>query len=263
MSLLFLLLAAAPVEARFVLEVQGVPLAVLQVRVDGRAYTYEATHFLEEGPAKKTVQRSLDDGTPEVLALLTPPPAGCREVVEERTGRAETLCVTKTSALAAEGTVDGKSFAARYAKGRLADISFAQVRWRAVDGAVAPPRESPFHAGVPAPRDATAFSPPVKGARWLSGSPRGVGEGDVSRARCLVLAREWAKSSPGAQLALGLVIEDARAYPHAWVNTPEGPVDPSVLPDDEALHRRRYVEVPREMAGTFFLSLFDGKVKFK
>lgn len=254
---LALVLSAAP--ARFVLEVASVPVATLTVHVEGERFVYEATHFLEEGDANFRVERALSP-TPEVLALLTPPPLGCRDVVEERTGKAEALCVTESDATHARGTLAGAKFTASYVANQLERIEVGAAKWsRVADGAaVVRPDESPFVLGVAVESGPRALRPAVKGATWLKRSPRGIGDEDA-RARCLVLARKAVKAATGRRLAVGLVIEAGRAYPHAWVVDASGPLDPSVPPDDPVLSARRYVELPAERAGAFFLALFEGQ----
>ncbi len=257
---LTLLLASTPVDVRFVMEVAGVPVAELRVKARGQRYIYEATHFLEEGPLLRRLERNLRDGKPEVLALLTPPPLGCQSVVEERTGEVERLCVTFSGETSVVGTVEELPFVARYRAGQLIEIDVGPTLWRRVPNPVKPPAESPFSRGVAVRPDATHLVPAVAGARWLGAPPRGVGTVDaVGRVRCLKLARHLAAQRPGAQVVVGLLLEGDRAWPHAWVmTTSEGALDPSVLPDDEVLQRRRYLEVPRAEAGRFFLSFFEG-----
>lgn len=260
---MLLMLAAAPVDARFVLEIAGFPLAELHVSATGDTYLYEATHFLEEGSRQKRVERSLRDGTPEVLALLTPPTLGCREVIEERGGKREQLCVSTRDAASATGTLDGQPFTARYARGTLSDITVGSARWKRVTRPLTPSRgESPFVKGVTA--GGFTLTPDFPGAKWLPRPPRGVGtEAEPGRTRCLLLARRAVAQTPGARVSVGLVVEDGRAYPHAWVTTATGAEDPSVRPDDEVLSRRRYLEVPVERSGEFFLQLFDGALSLR
>ena len=78
-----------------------------------------------------------------------------------------------------------------------------------------------------------------------------------------MLAREEAARRPTARLSVGLVIEGGRAFPHAWLNEGGAAYDPSVLEGDPVLATRRYLEVPAEQSGSFFLRLFDGAVKLK
>lgn len=260
-SWLLLALAAAPVDARFVLDVAGVPVTELHVGVDGDTYFYESTPFFTEDAKPTRCERSLGDGTPEVLALLAPPGKGCRTVVEERTGRDEALCVTKTSAHAASGTIDGQRFDATYVEGRLASITVGSAKWRAVSGHERRPDVNPFVAGVAVPPRARVLVPEVAGARWLTTPPRGVGGDDAGRTRCLVLAREYASKRRDARVVTGVVIENGRAYPHAWVATAKEALDPSLAPGDDV--QRQYVEFPQDRAGALFLALFDGALKFE
>lgn len=264
--LLLALLAAAPTQARFVLEVSGLPIAELRVTVKGKRYVYEATHFLEEGPREHRVQLTLSDKgpPPEVLALLPKPSAtGCRDVIEERSGKKEVLCVEGLAGADARGTIDDVPFFATYDEHDvLSRIVVGAARWVAATAPVKPPPESPFVRGVPAPGGARRLVPEVPGARWLSSPPRGIGEEHrVGRARCLVLAQEAAERRPGSHVTVGLVIEGERAYPHAWLTEGGAALDPSVLPDDPVLATRRYLEVPAELSGDLYLRLFDGAVR--
>ena len=267
-ALLLSLLAAAPPPARFVLEVAGLPVAELRVSVQGERYLYEATHFLEEGPRAHRLELDLPSlaAEPEVLALLHRPTAvGCRQVLEERTGALEPLCVRALEPGLARGTLADEPFTARYDKaGALSSIDVGPARWTAAAAPTRAPRESPFTAGLPVHEGALVLTPPVPGSRWLGAPPRGIGTPEqVGRARCLMLARAALAQRPGAELAVGLVVEDGRAYPHAWLREGDAALDPSVLPDDPVLSSRRYLEIPRARSGAFFLRWFEGSVQLR
>lgn len=275
--LLLSLLAAAPAEGRFVLEVAGLPVAELRVSVTGDRYLYESTHFLEEGPRERRVELSLVTlaAEPEVLALIRRPKPGCRDVLEERSRKVEKLCVDRTAGGEdlggtpqpgeVSGTIAAESFVAHYDEaGALSDITVGSARWFAAPKPVAPPLESPFVRGLSVPPGPLHLEPPVPGARWLARSPLGVGKEDrVGRVRCLVLAREEAARRPKSRVAVGVVIEDGHAFPHAWLEDGGLALDPSVLGGDPVLSQRRYLEVPVEQSGAFFLRLFDGAVRLK
>lgn len=267
LPLLLTVLAATPVQARFVLEVGGLPVAELRVSVQGQRYVYEATHFLEEGPREHRVELTLSPKhpQPEVLALLRRPAPGCRDVVEERSGRTEALCVDAGTAAKLTGTLDGASFEAEYdSKGALSRITVGAAHWVAASRPTKPPPESPFVRGVTVPPGATRLVPPFPGARWLTQAPRGIAsEERVGRARCLVLAREEQARRPGSRVSVGLVVEGDRAFPHAWIADGETALDPSVLPEDPVLATRRYLEVPAAQSGAFFLQLFDGALRLE
>lgn len=268
-ALLLSVLAAAPAaeDARFALEVAGFPVAELRVSVVGDRYVYEARHFLEEGPRTRVVELKLraDDPVPEVLYLLHKPMAGCRMVLEERTGKPERLCVEKTNPGIAEGTLENETFVAHYDdQERLTDITVGSAHWTRAAAATQPPAENPFVRGVSMPSGELELDPPMAEARWLTKPPRGVGKPKkVGRVRCLVLAREEAARRPRSTVSVGLVIEDGRAYPHAWVNENGAALDPSVLEGDPILATRRYLEVPVEKSGSFYLRFFDGAVRLK
>lgn len=265
---LVLILAAAPVEARrFVLEVAGIPVAELRVSVSTNQYVYESTHYLEEGPREHKVTLRLKKGEPlpEVLALLHRPRLGCRDVLEERTRVLEQLCVETSDPSVVRGTIAGEAFEAHYDSAELLfAITVGSAKWFEMDAPTAPPPESPFVRGVAVPPGALTLDPPVPDARWLTRAPEGVGTPEqVGRVRCLVLARAEQARRPGSQVSVGLVIEGGRAYPHAWVTEGGRAFDPSVLEGDAILAARRYLEVPAEHAGSFFLRLFDGALKLK
>ena len=266
-ALVLSILAAGPLEGRFVLEVSGLPIAELRVSVSGERYVYESTHFLEEGPREHRVELMLSKDTPrpEVLSLLRRPAPGCRDVLEERTRAVEKLCVDRSEPLLVSGTIAGESFVASYdATERLVLITVGSARWVAASKPTVPPLESPFVRGLSVPSGALFLEPAVVGARWLTRAPAGIGNArSVGRTRCLVLAREEAGLRPRARVAVGLVIEAGRAFPHAWITQDGEALDPSVLEADPILATRRYLEVPVEQSGAFFLRLFDGAVRLK
>ncbi len=266
--LLALVLAAAP--QRYLLTVGDAPLAELRVERDGARYRYEATHLLEEGPAQRRLEFTLDaagrvDGlTPEVLALATRPAAGCVQVLEEVTRQPEALCVHANAAAEVTGTIAGRSFSATYdARGALQRLVLGAARWDALPaGAPTPaPGASPFTHGFAVHGEAgdVALVPPVPGARRLSRPPEGVGDAAaVGRLRCLVAARRFVEAHPGATVVLGLVVEAGRAWPHAWVRLRARELDPSVQPGDDVLAARQYLALPTAQAGRVYLELVDG-----
>ncbi|MBL8909936.1 MAG: hypothetical protein JNM17_04440, partial [Archangium sp.] len=141
--------------------------------------------------------------------------------------------------------------------GALTEITVGDARWRSLETA-STPSDNPFALGVQIPRDANAFSPEPAGARWLKSSPRPSGKVVVPRARCLVLARAAVKERKSGRVAVGLVLEDDRAFPHAWVVDGASEFDPTL---GSAVAGRRYVEFPREESGRLYLALFSGSLK--
>ena len=268
--LLLLLFASGPVEERFVLTVQGVPMAVLRVAVREGTYEYESTHFLDEGDERFErvwvlgEQGDVEGLVPEVLFLLRVPPAGCRQVLEERRGIPETLCVDESTAERAVGRVDEVPFTASYDDGHLSTLALPLVRWSRLTGPLAHGQSGQllFSQGfeVAAAPGPPRLEPPVPGTRRVTAAVRGTGKAtEVGRRRCLPLARSAIDAEPALKLVLGLVVEDGRAYPHAWVRRGAQDEDPSLLAaDHELLERRTYLELPREAAGRVYLELLGG-----
>jgi hypothetical protein len=266
----FVLWCVQAVPQRWLLTVDGVPLAELRVEVDGRHYRYEATHFLEEGPTRRRFDFTLDEAgranglVPEVLALARRPEPGCRTVLEEVEARAEELCVASGPATRVTGTLAGKPFTARYdASGALAVLELGAARWTATATPAwsLPPTASPFARGFALEGlvGPVTLEPPLKGAVRLASPPRGVAtEGEVGRARCLVAAKRYVAAHPGAVLVLGLVVEDGRAFPHAWALDGNEAVEPSVVRGDPTLAAREYLALPASEAGRVYLELIDG-----
>jgi hypothetical protein len=76
---------------------------------------------------------------------------------------------------------------------------------------------------------------------------------------CLSAARAWVGEHREDVVQLGLVVEDGRAWPHAWVRTKKGAfLDPTLERGAEALSRRKYLALPDREAGTRYLELASG-----
>lgn len=254
------MLAAAPATSRYVLEVGELPVAELRITVDADRYVYISRRFFDEDAGEKSRTFSLQrlPARPEVLALSSQPVVGCADVFEERTGKLEKLCTDTVDDGMVSGTLDGEAFSARYdGRGALTEITVGHARWRRVETSVAA-SENPFSLGVEAPRGANALVPAPSGVRWLQRAPRPGAKDVVPRARCLVLARAAVKESPGRRVAVGLVIDGERAFPHAWVVEGAAEFDPTI---GTPVPGRRYVEFPREDSGRLYLALFAGSLK--
>ncbi len=271
MTVLTLLLAACclgPLDERFLLTLSGLPMAVLRVEVRDGVYRYEATHFLDEGETHFARSWVLDERgeveglRPEVLWLLEPPPVGCRPVFEERRATRETLCIDERTSTRAVGRLEQVPFTARYDGGRLSGLTFPGAEWTRLEGR--PPKAKPsqvFGRGfeVGAASGPWRLEPAVKGARLVTTPVRGTASGAEGRQRCLVLARDAVHEDARLTLVLGLMVEGGRAYPHAWVRRGARHEDPSLLPSDEGVEARWYIELPRESAGQLYLELLDGQ----
>lgn len=249
-------LAAAPsLDERYVLELASVPVAAIEVRLDGATLTYRAVHGFERdaGVLERTFELGADgrlDGgpVPEVLALARAPRAvGCREALEERSGRLERLCVDAVDAGQVVGTIAGEAFTARYVDDRLAELSVLGVRFVRSQVSLAGQAPRLLADGVP-----VAVGVPADARRVAV-----VGVGAGADGRCLDVARRVVAKDAAAALVLGLVEEDGRLWPHAWVRRGERHLDPTLAVDSPQLARRRYWALPPQAAGKAYLSLAE------
>jgi hypothetical protein len=65
------------------------------------------------------------------------------------------------------------------------------------------------------------------------------------------------EKTPGASVQVGLLVEDGRAWPHAWVRRSDGTqVDPTRTTNEA--RQRVYLAFPAAQAGRWFLELASG-----
>ncbi|MBL9038083.1 MAG: hypothetical protein JNG84_06185 [Archangium sp.] len=243
--------ASSPDAARYVMHVDGVPVGVVRFRREGALYRYDASHVFRSTQRTHHRELTFDDAAPpEVWWLSRRRPDGCRAVTEERTEKAETVCLR-----AGGGTIDGQAFTARYTPdGALASLSLGAVRFEASTAEVLEGRD-PFAAGfeVLAGNGAPMVEPPVPGVR--ARQVRGVDVASAEGESCLELARRVVKARQAKRVVVGLVIDGGRAWPHAWVELANGEQrDPTVSAADAP---RWYLELPSD-AGKRYLELVAG-----
>lgn len=251
--LAFLSQASAEAPDRYVLHLAQVPVAAIEAQVVGGALVYRSVQgFVRDGGV---VERRIpvDDAgqtpqglVPEVLLLSRRPAApGCVAALEELSGRQEQVCVAQVDGGAVQGTIGGQPFSARYERERLEELTVLGVRFvRATTplAAQAPtllPAGAPRRAGLP------------EDARRVTVA--GVGEG--SDGRCLDVARAAAAADATLTVVLGLVEEDGRLWPHAWVRRGATHLDPTQAAGAAQLAKRRYWALPARTAGQRFLEL--------
>lgn len=247
-------LAAEPM--RLVHSVGGVTVGVVELEVSGGLARYRARHVFRGQSRSFETSWPVDAmgrdeaGLPAELASLWTGTIGCRDVREERTGKKERLCVAQ------DGTGSIDSARIRVVSGpsgfeRVDVLHLGQVASRFERSALEPTLfGDPFAKGfeISGKGSKVALSPradvsvvPVTGlARPLEGGS------------CLELASKWA-ARVGAVVQLGLVVEQGRAWPHAWVRTEQGEhVDPSIGLHDE--RARTYLAFHAD-AGPMYLEL--------
>ena len=251
---LTLLLLAAPLEPttiahRFVHRLAGAPVGEVELRLTGPRYVYLSRHFFRRGKSsEERFEPESSPGAPEwaSLSLLTPRAAGCWPVVAELTLEHGEVCVAQTGPKAT-GTLLGQPFTARYAHGALQQLTLGDSDFLRSDQPVE--FKDPFSEGFEISSEGAvlALTPPLKGMR--SATVTGAGREED----CFTAAKAWvAARGPRWELVLGLVEDEGRGWPHAWVKdsgTGEE-VDPS-----RPQRPSRYLALPSDRAAEVYLEL--------
>jgi hypothetical protein len=222
---------------------------------DEAHYTYRSEHLFTRGTQKDRLVREQKFSrerpagrVPESLWLWGRPAPGCVPLVEELSGRTGEGCVRESHEDHVAGTVLGAPFDARYRDGKLAELTTGSARFTVVEGSPGLPAPPDlFGAGfaVEGTAGRLALAPPapvveMRLAPWQRDPARALAErvhdsfSDASPTHadwqlsdadevggCLAHARRfqaWARrSGHEAALVFGLLVDGARAYPHAWV----------------------------------------------
>lgn len=226
----------------FRFELAGVPVGRVTLEPTERRYRTE--HFFRRG-ARAVVEVTVPEGALGAsFALLKPRAPGCTPVVDEVSGKRGELCVEKYGT----GTLFGEPFTAQYDARGLASLTLGASRF--VRDADAPAVGDPFASGFPLTGvGALKISPAwPKSERVTPAGVPGATPGD-----CLATARDFVATHAGAAVELGLVEDDGRAWPHAWVKTKTGErIDPSA-----ATPFPQYLALPN--AGAAYVELLAGK----
>jgi hypothetical protein len=298
--LTLVVLAAEPLTetALFAFELEGTPVGTVQLSYQpatGR-YRYRSWHLFARGG--ETVQskqlevqpdlRVKGQGwVPESLWLWRRPPPGCLLGREELGTGEGPLCAESVTDAEVTGTVFGRFFVARYQpNGRLDQLTLGAARFQRLSGQLALERPADlFGSGFPieGTTGPLALTPPARPGsrptlafwnqaqsralakevhRWFEAKPPVTG---LSQGPCLVQANRFVhlarQRGHQALLVLGLLEEDGRAYPHAWVRIALGPgrwldLDPSSLREVTA-----QTHLPLEGKGRELIELLSGRAK--
>lgn len=266
-ALLALVLAQAPDEAVWTLELGGVPAAVVRARREEGAFTWSVERLFRRADAR-SVRLAVDGRgrdaqgrVPEGLWFWKRPPPGCVQGVDEVSGRAGELCLEAFDGGVGRGRALGAPFAAAWSR----DGTLARLE---VSGAVYTPGaawtgKDPWAAGlaVSGKKGSLGLSPAVAGAALVDPPPRATGAAPVTE-DCLALAGvEVARAAGKKEVVLGLVVEGDRAWPHAWVRALGSGAheDPSVPAGERPA--RAYLALPAGSAGRVYLDLLNGRTK--
>lgn len=259
--LVALALAQPAQEQAWTMELQGAPVAVVRASLRGRSFRWSAEHLFgrrERRAASVELGADGKDGqgrVPEGLWLWRTPKDGCVPGLDELSGRLGPLCARAVGPGRVDGTLRGEPFRAWYgADGTLDRLEVSGAAYRR---GAAWAGEDPWRKGVRVAGQGPTLrlQPHVEGARVLPSAPQPSGRTGVP-GDCLELAR--AAAGAGAEVVLGVVVEDGRAWPHAWVRDAASgrEHDPSV--PTGATPARTYVAFPRGRAGELYLALLDG-----
>ncbi|MBL8957058.1 MAG: hypothetical protein JNK82_40165 [Myxococcaceae bacterium] len=260
-SVAFVLLS----QARYLFELDGVPVGTVELSLQGDQYRYTSQHVYRRKRSEQSDEFKLVKGrpVPEGYWLWHKPESGCVDGIAELTNATGKLCADEVGAREVKGTTLGKAFTARYdATGELEALELGKSRFTR--------STKPLEAGQPYEKGFAIegkgkrleLEPPVEGARGLGAMPRGTRKTPLAEADvCLDVASAYVAEHPGARLALGLVVEKNRAYPHAWVVTEGRDVDPSAKQAKKSVPNTAYLELPKEQAGALYVELLEGKRK--
>jgi hypothetical protein len=266
MQQIFLMLALGIIphsSARFMLTAGGLPLSVLEISLKEATFFYSSTRLLEESVPTKSVTLAFQaHKPPETWALLHPLAIGCRTVVEERSGNDEVLCVTKKTKTSVEGTLAGSVFVAQYRNDDLYELNVGGATFLRTEAMPTPP-PNPYLEGFAVTGEGPGLEFSKRTAfQAVDVSALGVADDRQrpnSSARCLTLARQFLKSHLTAQVVLGLLVFEHRAFAHAWVQLADGQqVDPSW---NEPGPHAKYLRLTE--AGPTYLQLLSGTLQLR
>ena len=110
---------------------------------------------------------------------------------------------------------------------------------------------TPVDGGFRSPNSTCIFLPPLVSTSSVhagAASPKPAGKNED----CLAAANAWVKEHPGFELVLGLIEDEGRGWPHAWVRNlqTQEELDPS-RPEAAA----RYLALPKKEAPRAYLDL--------
>lgn len=249
--------------ARFIFELGGVPVGTVELSLQGNEYVYRSTHVYRRTKATQE-DRFAADGKPlpEGLWLWRQPKQGCVDGVAELSHEKGQLCADGVKGREVQGTSLGRAFTARYdAVAELSELVIGKSRF--VRTAAPLKAGQPYAAGFPIEGKGTrlALEPPVEGARWPEVEPRGIRTTPAEEGSCLELAEGFVESTnTDYRLVLGLVVENGRAWPHAWAHAKvAGDVDPSAQKSEGPRPNRAYLELPADKAGALYVELLEGR----
>lgn len=152
--------ADAGERARFLFELNGIPVGTVEMALDGQDYRYTSTHFFARGRVAtrqrvrsaafkllKGTSRDAESGEVlESLWLWKRPQRGCHLIRSELEGRRSRGCVHHAYRRRAIGTLGTEEFIAEYQGDRLRTLSLGASRFTRADVRASSPRPPPLFA---------------------------------------------------------------------------------------------------------------------
>ncbi len=252
--------------ARYLFELDGVPVGTVELSQQGERYTYKSLHAYRRARSEQSDEFKLVKGRPmpEGFWLWHKPAEGCIDGIAELTSTTGKLCADDVGVHEVKGKTLGKPFSARYdAADELEELTLGKSHFVR--------SSKPLEAGQPYEKGFAIegkgkkleLEPAVEAARWPFFTPRGTRKAPLPEPdSCLEVAQAFIAENPEYRLALGLVVDKGRAYPHAWaVSEVSGDVDPSAKTSKAKAPNKAYLELPRDGAGALYVELLEGKRK--
>jgi len=114
----------------YTLELDGLPVAVVDLEVGDKSLTYHRTFYFSRGNKTDAAKFNLPEKeTLASFALLTPLPKGCIDARDESSSRRGKICVSLSSEDEVTGTLFDEAFTASYAAGVLAALQLPSARY--------------------------------------------------------------------------------------------------------------------------------------
>lgn len=260
----------------FEMSLAEVPVGWVRVDSSEARLRYQSEHVFRRGKAQTKVSFELDGAgraangsIPSARWLLHQPQEACVSVFDEVTGEKGDGCAQASAGRVTKGTLLREPFTARYdASGLLVDLKLGATRFRRIrkTPVLRPERADVFARGFPieGASGPLTLSPAVKGTRTPRRPLLAAAEQEVSRGACLALAQAQMRKSPGKwQLVLGLVVDEGRAWPHAWLKdvVSGAEVDFSAYSDtaNQLVPAEDYLAFPSTDAGRLYVALLAGE----
>lgn len=256
----------------------GTPVGWVRVDVNGARLRYESEHVFRRAKAHTQVDYPLDaqgraenESMPSARWLLHPPAPGCTAVFDEVTKEKGEGCAAPSQNGVSQGTLLRQPFNARYGKdGVLEHLTVGITAFRRVEKVptLDASRARVFSEGfeIEGVRGSLRLSPRVEGVKSADQDVQAAAEQALNPGACLALSQAAIRERPGKwELRLGLVADEGRAWPHAWLKeiATGKEVDLAAYSGDAGarLPAGDYLVFPSSEAGRLYVELLQGKLR--